>query len=213
MIFLETRLYLIYRAKRLKIKWHNSYLSSLDQYKYLIEPYGCRLDFHWWRCFSFKILNCNAGFGKHTPIVASPCWVEKLIFNNSEATQNAFLMSLGHELTHKENDISIFKGVFIKNGIRFIAHTNEVHADFGAVQKLANNNRKKQIEAMNYKMSHKKNTDISDFFHPSWNKRQCYVKKYNFNEELIKQIAQDDNCTNQKLICNVVGHFEEIYLI
>lgn len=121
-------------------------------------------------------------------------------------------MSLGHEMTHKDNDIKVIKGMFIKNGTKFLAHVNEVHADFGAVQKLANNNREKQLKAMKYKQSYKKNVDVSDFCHPSWNQRYNYIEKYNFDEKLIRQIAADVGCTNEKLIEKAIRHFDIIRL-
>lgn len=142
---------------------------------------------------------CNANY-KHLPIQVSQAYAAKLVLNDSNDIHNAFLMSLGHEMTHKDNDIKVIKGMFIKNGTKFLAHVNEVHADFGAVQKLANNNREKQLKAMKYKQSYKKNVDVSDFCHPSWNQRYNYIEKYNFDEKLIRQIAADVGCTNEKLI-------------
>ena len=213
MIFIGTKLYLRFRARKLKIKWNSNYLSNLHQYNNMIKAYGCRLDFHWRRCSSFKELNCNAGFGKHTTVVASLGWAEKLVFSNSEEVRNAFLMSLGHELTHKENDANILSGLFVKNGIKFIAYANEVHADFGAVMKFGEGNKEKQLKAMKYKQSCKRNPNASDFFHPSWNERYAYINTGMFDENLIRRIAKNVDCTNEHLIEKVINHFEEIHLI
>lgn len=154
---------------------------------------------------------CNANY-KHLPIQVSQAYAAKLVLNDSNDIHNAFLMSLGHEMTHKDNDIKVIKGMFIKNGTKFLAHVNEVHADFGAVQKLANNNREKQLKAMKYKQSYKKNVDVSDFCHPSWNQRYNYIEKYNFDEKLIRQIAADVGCTNEKLIEKAIRYFDIIRL-
>lgn len=212
MVFLETKLYLRYLAKSNKIQFNHSSLDVLYRYIDVVQKYGYRLDFHWWRHATLRSMCCNAGYGKSSSIVATPGWAAKLVFDDSDDIHNAFLMSLGHEMTHKDNDIKVIKGMFIKNGIKFLAHMNEVHADFGAVQKLANSNREKQLKAMNYKQSYKKNVDVSDFCHPSWNQRYDYIEKYNFDESLIRKIAADVGCANEKLIEKAIRHFNIIQL-
>lgn len=198
-------------AQKQNFSLQKNSFDVLYRYSLLAKEQECQLLFCRMLMYNKDAEVCNANY-KHLPIQVSQAYAAKLVLNDSDDIHNAFLMSLGHEITHKDNDIKVIKGMFIKNGIRFLAHVNEVHADFGAVQKLANNNREKQLKAMKYKQSYKKNVDISDFYHPSWNQRYNYIEKYNFDEKLIRQIAVDVGCTNENLIHKAVCHFDIIRL-
>lgn len=209
MIFCETKLYLRYIAKSYNLRYDKSFLNVLHQYIDIVKDNGYRLDFHWWRHASLKALYCNAGYRKNSPIVATPGWATKLVFDDSYDTQNAFIMTLGHELTHKENDINPWR--YLGRNQTFVAYSNEVHADFGAIVKFAESDRNKQIQAMEYKLNLKKD-DKPSLAHPSWRQRIEYVKNYDFDEILIRKIAEDTNCHNEKLIQKVIEHFEPIRL-
>lgn len=141
--------------------------------------------------------------------MATPEWATQLVLYNSVETHNAFLITIGHELTHKDCDI-----FFLKHGlrnIRFVAWVNEVHADFGATQKMANNNRQELVNSMKYKKSYKEE-DKDKTNHPSWERRIYYAEHFDFGKELIQQIAKDAGCKNQKIINRVCQHFQEIKL-
>lgn len=161
-------------------------------------------------------VNCNAGFFKFSPIFVTQHYAMQLILNPSTEMRNAFMVSIGHELTHKDGNLCPLMGLLtnqllkIPANVQFLSHVNEVHADFGAVQKVANSKRSVQVNAMTFKMQHRE--ERHDFEHPSWKQRLNYIENYNFNEILIRQIAKDTNCTNEKLIQRAVKHFPEIVL-
>ena len=123
-------------------------------------------------------------------------------------------MTLGHELTHRENDLNPWW--HLGRNQKFVAYTNEVHADFGAAVKFGESNSAMQIQAMEHKRKTKEKAgkqDIANNCHPSWKRRIEYIQSKHFDEKLIRQIAADVGCTNEKLIQKVINHFEEIQLV
>ena len=93
----------------------------------------------------------------------------------------------------------------------FINRVNEIHADFGAAEKMFDNSRQILLETILYKMKLVKKPSI-DKIHPTWEQRYNYVYNFNFDKTLIRRIANDVGCTNEKLIQKVISHFDEIYL-
>ena len=101
--------------------------------------------------------------------------------------------------------------LFLADG-KFVNWVNEVHADFGGVEKGLESDRERAYYAVKYKLSCKKKKDRDTRSHPSWEKRMGYIGNYNFNDSLIDKIATDCNCNNDKLIRNVKAFFSEIEL-
>ncbi len=78
--------------------------------------------------------------------------------------------------------------------------------------------RKDFISSIEYKINIKnikiKDTKIEKpLFHPTWIHRLDYAVNYNFDENLIRRIAVDTGCTNEKLIRDVIDFYDEIILI
>ena len=94
---------------------------------------------------------------------------------------------------------------------KFISWVNEVHADFGAAEKMADSSRNKLILSMKYKLSLKQ-TDNDSPTHPSWEKRLDYVSNYDFDETLIRKIAEDTGCQNEILINKIISYYKPIML-
>ena len=123
---------------------------------------------------------------------------------------------MGHELTHQEGrDLHVFK--YFMRYMKFFAHVNEVHADFGATQKMCNSSRESLLRSHRYKMEYNRQINSpyitkSSNDHPSWEKRLFYTENFDFNRDLILQIAKDTGCKNQAVIDEVCDHFEEIKL-
>lgn len=158
--------------------------------------------FSWLFNHDTKTLNASALFYKL--ILISPEWAVRLVLFDDEETKNAFKITLGHELTHKDGDY--FKLLSFGKNKRFVNYTNEVHADFGAAEKMVNSDRKKLIASMNYKLSLKANNKNTND-HPSWNTRKYYAENYNFNKKLIERIAKDVGCNNKDLIEKVCEYY------
>lgn len=142
-------------------------------------------------------------------IVYSLEWARRLVFDNDEYVQNAFRISIGHELTHKYEDISLR---IDKKDVSFMSWINEVHADFGGCQKMADGNRQKLISSIDYKKK-SKDRDKDSKSHPSWQRRRYYAENFDFNEQLIRQMAEDTGCKDEKLIQQVCDYYEDIMLI
>lgn len=93
---------------------------------------------------------------------------------------------------------------------------------------MVNNNRQLLLESCKYKKervllwrqsSKDKYSKFADLLfnkipqdHPSWQQRIDYITNYNFNEELIRKIAKDTKCSNEKRIQKVINQFDPIIL-
>ena len=212
MICQFTKEYILEQAKEKNIEIPSNYETILENYCELVKKYGYDLEFRKGRSLTFDNLGANAGCLKNNSIVATPEWAFQLVIKNQDA-DTAFRITLGHELTHKETQFSHY---FSLCNLKYIAWVNEVHADFGAAQKMFNSNRKILIKAIDYKLNYKhkhQKGDIEDFTHPSWVRRKYYVEHFNFDSKLIQQIAKDVGCSNKKLINKICLFYKEIKLI
>lgn len=143
-------------------------------------------------------------------IIISFGWIKKVIESDDTTTENAFLITLGHELTHKKEEVS--KRYFLKKMDRkFINWVNEVHADFGAAKEMVNGSRDLLIKSTEYKLALKPYNKDS-YSHPSWTRRLEYATNYNFDELLIRKIANDTSFENELLLKKVLKHFSPIIL-
>lgn len=215
MISKSTVKYIANKAANANICLPENYLDILEKYCDIVESFGYRLSFRKGRGNNPETLGCNSGYTKYTTIVATPEWAATIVLEASVEAQNAFLMTLGHELTHKEKDLSPLIGLLIAtlyltnpiSGLRFVAHVNEIHADFGAVGKFAKNDKEKQIAAMQYKAKRTNETGEDTIAHPLWKHRIEYIGEYNFDESLIKEIAKRSGCKCQRLIALVAKYY------
>lgn len=138
-------------------------------------------------------------------------WASKIVLNQDNShMHDAFALTIGHEITHQEKDFYYFD-LFSADG-KFVNWIDEVHADFGGVQKGLDSDRSRALFAMKYKLSCKKKNDKDTRSHPSWNKRMDYIVNNDFNEVLINRIALDCGCNNDKLISAVKRYFDVIEL-
>ncbi len=143
-------------------------------------------------------------------IMISAKWIEDVVIYHDEKILNAFILTLGHELAHKDGDFT--KVYFNYNDRKFIHWVTEVHHDFSAAEKMACSSREKLLDAITYKIIAK--PDNKDAFsHPSWKNRKKYVLQYDFNDKLISEIASNTDCTNKKLIKDICDHYQPIFLV
>lgn len=194
------------RAIELNMSFPSNWESIMYEYKKIekdIKKYILFTD------YGYNPKTLNGGSMIPYVINLTKEWAVRIVLFNSEDTKNAFFITIGHELTHKDKEFSRLR--FGKRNRQFIARVNEVHADFGAAQKMVNNNRQKLLDSIEYKRLLKK-VDNEDFSHPSWARRKYYVENFDFNRELINKIAEDIGYTNQDLIDKVCNHYQEIKL-
>lgn len=140
----------------------------------------------------------------------------QLVINDSEDTFNAFLITLGHELAHKDGDFAVLfwerksKRYIHKEDRKIVNWVTEVHHDFAA-QKMVNSSKEKLLASMDFKIKLKPDSEDS-LTHPSWQQRKAYAEMGAFNKELIEMIAIDTGCTDKDLMNDVVDYYHEIVL-
>lgn len=125
--------------------------------------------------------------------------------------QDAFHLTIGHEVTHQEGDYFYIEP-FTNDG-KFVYWINEVHADYGGIEKAFEGVAERGIRALEFKRKCKGKGDRSTRTHPSWQQRIDFVKNYDFGEELIKKIATMTKCRNGELVRRVYDQFDDIKLI
>ena len=177
-------------------------LSSFDYWK-------GKISYSWFWSAGVHVPNASAAIPGLILINAE--WASRIVLNRDNPhMHDAFALTICHEITHQEKDFYYFD-LFSADG-KFVNWIDEVHADFGGVQKGLESNRSRALFAMKYKLSCKKKKDKDTRSHPSWNKRIDYILNYDFNEELIDKIAFDCGCSNNKVITAVKNFFDVIEL-
>ena len=155
---------------------------------------------------SFRFLGyygLDAFVGKQK-IIFSPEWAARVVLKRNES-QIPFLYTLGHEMAHTERDICPLKH---PKYCKFIAWTNEVHADLESGKIFLNRDKKKLLSAMLY-ICNSNGKDIETITHPSWKRRLQYVENFSsFNKKLVLQIAKDTNTLNNDIVQMVLENHE-----
>ncbi len=122
----------------------------------------------------------------------------------------AFRLTIGHEMTHQEKDYFFFKP--FSKAQKFVDWVNEVHADYGGIVKAFNGDVYRGIKALEFKEKCKGDKDKDGLSHPAWKRRREYVEKYDFNADLIKEIANFTGCNDKKLVESISNHYQGIEL-
>lgn len=149
-------------------------------------------------------------------------WVELLTNKNNalynEYIEDAFLVSIIHEMTHKRYNkirknlkdkykVSALEYYIPKNN-QFIKWVDEINADFGIYYYIHNNTQANNIlcNSCMLKMLNKKKIK-SYHSHPSWVLRYYLALNFQngFDEDVINHIAKICDFTNIKLIDAVKG--------
>lgn len=122
-------------------------------------------------------------------IYISAEWAATLVFDNDETTKNAFQITLGHELAHKDKDFAVLfwerksKRYIHKEDRKFVNWVTEVHHDFAAAQKMADSSKEKLLASIDFKIKLKPD-NIDSSTHPSWKRRRVYAETGAFNRKL-----------------------------
>lgn len=180
--------------------------NKINHYSHLPQLKGCKILYDY-IFLGFSSLSASSSI--YHLIVVSAKWIENVVIYDDEKITNAFILTLGHELAHKDGD---FIGIcFNSNDRKFIHWVTEVHHDFAAAKKMVYSSRAKLLESITYKISVKPNNKDT-ISHPSWFHRKEYVENYDFNEVLISLIADKTKCKNKNLIKKVIKHYTPITL-
>ena len=142
-------------------------------------------------------------------IVVNAEWAARLTLLYDSDVENAFRLTVGHEMTHQAGDY-IFWEAFTKDR-RFVNWVSEVHADYGGAKLAFDGRVEEAVWAVRYKAKERKK-DRDSQGHPSWKRREEYLRVNTFGRDLICRIAEDVGCQNKILIANVCDFYEEIAL-
>jgi hypothetical protein len=142
-------------------------------------------------------------------ILASAEWAARLVLEPGEEVRNAFIFTMGHEMTHQKKDY-FFLG-FPTSDKCFVNWVSEAYADFGGAMLAFDGKIEPSIFAMEYKRRNAKNNKDT-ISHPSWERRIRLVSSGSFDTELIHLIASDTGCKNEKLINALCRFYDPIKL-
>lgn len=199
------------KSKDTALMFPSNYEAILREYQKIVHKEKKYVVFS---DYPFKAKTLNGSPMLPFGILLSREWAFKAVLFDLDDTRNAFRVTIGHELTHKEKE---YPKLFYRGYDRkFIAQTTEVYADYNGAKRMINSSRKNLLRSIQYKRSHKISIgeeDTGDFAHPSWERREYYVTNFNFTADLIKQIADDVNCQNERLINSVISFYDDIVLI
>lgn len=215
------KVHIIHRSNKLNKSIPNDIGSKIDEYENMFAPDNL-VKFSFIKD-GFSVLLNGKATGSNR-ILLTPEWAARLLLCNDDDTINAFLLTVGHEMTHNEGDFSTkgFHGINKK----FINWVNEVHADFGATQKMVYSNKEKLLNSIDYKIAAKEEKKnillkllektvlvfINETSHPSWKQRKVYAETGVFDKALIETIAINTGCIDNDLINDVVNYYQEIIL-
>ena len=144
-------------------------------------------------------------------ILINSVWAFFLIYHHEDDRLiDAFKMTIGHEMTHQENDYFYLEP--FSKGQKFVNWINEIHADYGGIMKAFDGDVNLGIKALEFKKKCQGDTDNDGRSHPSWRRRIEYIKKYDFDRDIIQEVAKTTGCSNQKLIDVVCEHYDTIIL-
>lgn len=192
-VYIENRLQC---ARNHGIDVVDDYLSVLIPYYSIVAHHGFVLKFS--KDFGLDPTDLDGSPGLYSPfwrrkwtkIYITPEWAVRVIIRHDQATHNAFLFTLGHEIAHKETEVCDM--LCFGYCWRLIATLNEIRADFRSAELIANSNRQAFIDSCEYKNNVKKeNGQISKDSpnHISWQKRIDLATNFDFNDELILHVA------------------------
>lgn len=219
MISICVKRYIFKRAREYNVSVPLNYLQILDKYVHLETPIKAKIIFS--QCSSNSQFLAASGTFKGV-IILNAEWAARIALFDNEQTQNAFKATIGHELTHQCKEYSRISKLGLQR--TFISRVNEVHADFGAAEKMLNGSRELLLQTLSLKQRLHPSTEKNQFTtaikkkfriysdHPSWEQRYNYVKNNNFDKILIRKIAADIDFKNDTVIEQVAAFYDVIQL-
>lgn len=185
-----------------------------------------------------EVINaCSTPLG---PIFVNAEWAARIVLCDNADTLNAFQITIGHEVTHQNNEMpklvyGLKKGVqhakkqglkyITKHGIKesieygkkyisIISYVNEVRADFGGAAIEKEFDRNDLLDSIKYKKG-LKDVDKNTFLHPSWERRKFYATHFDFGKRLIQRIIEDEKFDDTETINKILAFYNnrEIKLI
>lgn len=182
------------RAKNENVAIPKNLTQILRKYQLIKHSSKYKIVF-WWAHDPFATV-LNGSPMMPSAVILNHVWASRVVLHDNAKTMNAFRISVGHELAHKEQEFKT-RG-YHDSELQFIYHITEVRADFYSAKVMCGSKRAALISSIEYKKDYKENEahqeDIGRKTHPSWSQRKFYATYFDFNSDLIKQIAKDNGC-------------------
>ena len=188
---------------------------SFDSLHMIKFPKSYNIYFMWDFIFSMpdKMLNAFI-LRKHDhestfPVCMNRLWAQEIIRNYYDQNILASArISIGHEFAHitkRPRNLGHDKSLDT-----FLMWCDEIQADFNGA-KFFDFGREELIQSCKHKQQYKLTyigKDKSSPSHPSWTKRLHYAANFNFDDDLIRQIAKDTGtCISNKMIDQILNHY------
>ncbi len=152
--------------------------------------------------------------------ISSRYVLDYLTLDESEFIGQCIIECVGHELGHSRVNMYcplfglLIKRVFLKfasHKDKFIARLIEVYCDHYSMEFTGFSkdiHQRIMCEHLKRKKSVGKDKD-TDYSHPTWAERSEYIM-YDFNEELIRKIAKDNDYDNEEEIQKQIRYYEKV---
>ncbi len=155
-ISIPIKVYIYIDAKKRRVIIPKDYLTILVNELKRFANWKGKIRYSWFWSAGVHVPNASATIPGL--ILVNAEWATKIVLNQDNPhMHDAFAMTIGHEMTHQEKDFYYFD-LFTADG-KFVNWVDEVHADFGGVQKGLDSSRSRALFAMKYKLSCKKKKD------------------------------------------------------
>ncbi len=200
------------KAKKIAQTLPDNYAGMLEHIAAENSTPKVRVGYSWIMNGNADFLNASTAIPGH--ILVNTGWAKALVLEQDDDMVLAFRNMIGHELAHHEygDFVDALSALYPYSEGRFINWVAEVHADFYGIAKKLDGIADQGIRAMKVNLRHKVGDEDSRT-HPSWARRIEFVEKYDFNEKLVRHIADLTGCTDEELIEDIVSYFFPITLI
>jgi hypothetical protein len=153
-------------------------------------------------------------------ILLNPEWAARMFYSRKnsikitkeEQLQRAaeceddLAFTLGHEMGHVILDRGNSNPFRSRARKRFVNWVNETHADFFSWKYAMHKDTEAVLASMQRKQALRKK-DNNTNQHPSWALRMKYIKHFDFNEKLVREIAYDCGMEDEWLFRQVLAMY------
>jgi hypothetical protein len=163
-------------------------------------------------------LNGHNNFITGNISISSKHLLEYLSGEDKEFSGKCILECLGHELGHYKALAPLPFYVISKNICKKLATPDElfrsrlveVYCDHNALNFTGFDTETHRMIMKEHLKSRKETkADKTDFFHPTWRERIKYIGM-DFGENLIRQVAKDNKCRNEKMIADQIEYYRTV---
>ena len=199
----------IHRAgKKTLIKYKVTSEDAEKEMHRLLDPYKNRLPEGFSLCIkNVGSIGSSASFSNKISLDAK--FISEYITakkEEKEINKRRILECIGHELGHKRVTYNyLWDYAFTSPNRLFLPHLIEIYCDHYSTR-FTGLTRDEHKEILG---CHVDGKDRRTWRHPSWKDRITYLEQ-EFGEDLIRTIAKDYNCTNEKTINKQIEYYKKV---